>query len=184
MGSRNGFDLAALYGEPKSLNEGRLMAPGYSMDGRYGRLFQGIGLHLDKPTGRVTKKDMHHLSHKEPTRINVEGINLTYEGVIPKVQKSMLSKDVDALQPHVRRFVERVVTFTTCTECGGTRLTREALASKISGKNIADLCAMQISDLADWIRELDEPGGTARGDHGGSPPRGAVAPLLAGLQHL
>jgi excinuclease UvrABC ATPase subunit len=169
MGSLNDFDLDALYDGSRSLNQGGLLVPGYSMDGWYGRLFQGIGLDLDKPIGRFTKKEMHDLLHKEPTRIKVEGINLTYEGVIPKVQKSMLSKDVDALQPHVRRFVERVVTFTTCTECGGTRLTREALASKIRGKNIADLCAMQISDLADWIRELDEP---------------SFAPLLAGLQHL
>ncbi len=169
MGSLNDFDLTALYDESKSLNEGGLMVPGYSMDGWYGRLFQGIGLDLDKPIGRFTKKEMHDLLYKEPTKIKVEGINLTYEGVIPKVQKSMLSKDVDALQPHVRRFVERAVTFTTCPECGGTRLTREALASKIRGKNIADLCAMQISDLADWIRELDQP---------------SVAPLLAGLQHL
>src|SRR3712207_3902517 len=160
------------------------MVPGYSMDGWYGRLFQGIGLDLDKPIGRYTKKEMQDLLYKEPTKIKVEGVNLTYEGVIPKVQKSMLSKDIDALQPHVRRFVERAVTFTTCTECGGTRLTKEALGSTIEGRNIADLCAMQISDLADWIRELDEPGGTARGDHGGSPPRGTVAPLLAGLQHL
>jgi excinuclease ABC A subunit len=169
MGSLNDFDLTALYDESKSLNDGGLMVPGYSMDGWYGRLFQGIGLNLDKPIGRFTKKEMHDLLYKEPTKIKVEGVNLTYEGVIPKVQKSMLSKDVDALQPHVRRFVERAVTFTTCPECGGTRLTREALSSKIRGKNIADLCAMQISDLADWIRELDEP---------------SVAPLLAGLQHL
>src|SRR5687767_6548776 len=169
MGSLNDFDLTALYDESKSLNEGGLMVPGYSMDGWYGRLFQGIVRDLDKPIGRFTKKEMHDLLYKEPTKIKVEGINLTYEGVIPKVQKSMLSKDVDALQPHVRRFVERAVTFTTCPECGGTRLTREALSSKIRGKNIADLCAMQISDLADWIRELDEP---------------PVAPLLAGLQHL
>jgi len=169
MGSLNDFDLTALYDESKSLNDGGLMVPGYSMDGWYGRLFQGIGLDLDKPIGRFTKKEMHDLLYKEPTKIKVEGVNLTYEGVIPKVQKSMLSKDVDALQPHVRRFVERAVTFTTCPECGGTRLTREALSSKIGGKNIADLCAMQISDLADWIRELDEP---------------SVAPLLAGLQHL
>jgi excinuclease UvrABC ATPase subunit len=169
MGSLNDFDLTALYDESKSLNEGGLMVPGYGMDGWYGRLFQGIGLDLDKPIGTFTKKEMHDLLYKEPTKIKVEGINLTYEGVIPKVQKSMLSKDVDALQPHVRRFVERAVTFTTCPECGGTRLTREALASKIRGKNIADLCAMQISDLADWVRGLDEP---------------SVAPLLAGLQHL
>jgi excinuclease UvrABC ATPase subunit len=169
MGSLNDFDLTALYDESKSLNEGGLLVPGYSMDGWYGRLFVGIGLDLDKPIGKYTKKEMADLLYKEPTKIKVEGVNLTYEGVIPKVQKSMLSKDVDALQPHVRRFVERAVTFTTCPECDGTRLSREARSSKIGGKNIAGLCAMQITDLADWIRRLDEP---------------SVAPLLAGLQHL
>jgi excinuclease UvrABC ATPase subunit len=169
MGSLNDFDLTALYDESKSLNEGGLMVPGYSMDGWYGRLFQGIGLDLDKPIGKYSKKEMQDLLYKEPTKIKVEGINLTYEGVIPKVQKSMLSKDVDSLQPHVRRFVERVVTFTTCPECDGTRLSKEARSSKIAGKNIADLCAMQISDLAEWVRELDEP---------------SVAPLLTGLRHL
>src|SRR4051812_11899957 len=169
MGSLNDFDLTALYDASKSLNEGGLMVPGYSVDGWYGRLFQGIGLDLDKPIGTYSKKEMHDLLYKEPTKIKVEGINLTYEGVIPKVQKSMLSKDVDALQPHVRRFVERAVTFTTCPDCGGTRLAQETLASKIDGRNIADLCAMQISDLAGWVRALDEP---------------TVAPLLAGLQHL
>ncbi|RBY89630.1 excinuclease ABC subunit UvrA [Blastococcus sp. TF02A-30] len=169
MGALNDFDLTALYDASRSLNEGGLMVPGYSMEGWYGRLFQGVGLDLDKPIGRFTKKEMHTLLYEEPTKIKVEGINLTYEGVIPKVQKSMLSKDVDSLQPHVRRFVERVVTFTTCPECEGTRLTREALGSRLRGKNIAELCAMQISDLAAWVRELDEP---------------SVAPLLAGLQHL
>jgi excinuclease UvrABC ATPase subunit len=169
MGSVSDFDLTALYDGSKSLNEGGLMVPGYSMEGWYGRLFQGIGLDLDKPIGKYTRKEMDDLLYKEPTKIKVEGVNLTYEGVIPKVQKSMLSKDVDALQPHVRRFVERVITFQTCPECDGTRLTPEARSSKIGGKNIADLCAMQISDVADWIRELDEP---------------SVAPLLAGLQHL
>ncbi|SFK39559.1 ATP-binding cassette domain-containing protein [Geodermatophilus ruber] len=169
MGALNDFDLTALYDETKSLNEGGLMVPGYSMDGWYGRLFMGIGLDLDKPIGRYTKKEMQDLLYKEPTKIKVEGINLTYEGVIPKVQKSMLSKDVESLQPHVRRFVERVVTFTTCPECDGTRLSTEARSSRIAGKNIADVCAMQISDLADWVRGLEEP---------------SVAPLLTGLQHL
>src|SRR3712207_1082676 len=169
MGSLNDFDLTALYDESKSLNEGGLMVPGYSMEGWYGRLFQGIGLDLDKPIGTYTKKEMDDLLYKEPTKIKVEGINLTYEGVIPKVQKSMLSKDVESMQPHVRRFVERVVTFTTCPDCEGTRLSKEARSSKIAGKNIADVCAMQISDLAAWVRELEEP---------------SVGPLLAGLQHL
>ncbi|MGY1803710.1 ATP-binding cassette domain-containing protein [Blastococcus sp. SYSU D00922] len=169
MGSVSDFDLTALYDETKSLNEGGLMVPGYSMEGWYGRLFQGVGLDLDKPIGKYTKKEMQTLLYSEPTKIKVEGINLTYEGVIPKVQKSMLSKDVDSLQPHVRRFVERVITFQTCPECDGTRLTPEARSSRIDGKNIADLCQMQISDLAAWVRGLDEP---------------SVAPLLTGLQHL
>ncbi|HEY0125886.1 MAG TPA: excinuclease ABC subunit UvrA [Blastococcus sp.] len=169
MGAVSDFDLTALYDESKSLNEGGLMVPGYSMEGWYGRLFQGVGLDLDKPIGKYTKKEMDDLLYKEPTKIKVEGINLTYEGVIPKVQKSMLSKDVDSLQPHVRRFVERVITFQTCPECEGTRLTPEARSSRIDGRNIADLCRLQISDLAEWVRGLDEP---------------SVAPLVTGLQHL
>jgi excinuclease UvrABC ATPase subunit len=184
MGSVSDFDLTALYDESRSLNEGGLTVPGYSMEGWYGRLFQGIGLDLDKPIGTYTKKEMSDLLYKEPTKIRVEGVNLTYEGVIPKIQKSILSKDVDSLQPHVRRFVERAITFQRCPECDGTRLTPEARSSRIGGRNIADLCEMQITDLADWIRALDEPGGTAHGDQGGSPPWGTVAPLLTGLQHL
>ncbi|MGZ4567524.1 MAG: ATP-binding cassette domain-containing protein [Blastococcus sp.] len=169
MGSVSDFDLTAVYDESKSLREGGLTVPGYSMEGWYGRLFQGIGLDLDKPIGRYTKKEMNDLLYKEPTKIKVEGVNLTYEGVIPRVQKSMLSKDVDAMQPHVRRFVERAITFQRCPECDGTRLSPEARSSTIEGRNIADLCAMQISDLADWVLGLREP---------------SVAPLLAGLQHL
>jgi excinuclease UvrABC ATPase subunit len=167
MGSVNDFDLSQLYDDTKSLSEGALKVPGYSMDGWYGRIFSGSGyFDMDKPIGKYTKKELHNLLYKEPTKIKVEGINLTYEGVIPKIQKSMLSKDVDTLQPHVRAFVERVVTFTTCPECDGTRLSKEARSSKIAGKNIADLCSMQISDLADWVRGLREP---------------SVAPLLAAL---
>ena len=170
MGSVTDFDLSALYDESLSLNEGALTIPGYSMDGWYGRIYRGCGFFdPDKPIGKFTKKQMHDLLYKEPTKIKIDGINLTYEGLIPKIQKSMLSKDVDSLQPHIRAFVERAVTFTTCPECDGTRLSKEARSSKINGKNIADLCAMQISDLADWLRELDEP---------------SVAPLLTGLQHL
>ncbi len=169
MGNVSDFDLTALYDETKSLSEGALTVPGYSMDGWYGRIFSGAGLPMDKPISKFTKKELQTLLYGEPTKIKVEGVNLTYEGIIPKIQKSMLSKDVEAMQPHVRRFVERAITFTTCPECDGTRLTREALASKVNGKNIAELCAMQISDLADWVRDLDAP---------------SVAPLLAGLQHL
>jgi excinuclease UvrABC ATPase subunit len=170
MGSVTDFDLTALYDDTKSLSEGALTIPGYSMDGWYGRIFSGSGFFdMDKPISKFTKKQLHDLLYKEPTKIKVEGINLTYEGLIPRIQKSMLSKDVDALQPHVRAFVERAVTFTTCPECDGTRLSKEALSSKIKGKNIADVCSMQISDLGDWVRGLDEP---------------SVAPLVAGLQHL
>ena len=170
MGSVNDFDLSALYDDTKSLSDGALRIPGYSMDGWYGRIFGGTGFFdMDKPISKFTKKELHNLLYREPTKVKVEGINLTYEGVIPKIQKSMLSKDVDALQPHVRAFVERAVTFQTCPECDGTRLAKEARSSKIKGKNIADVCSMQISDLADWLRDLDAP---------------SVAPLLAGLQHL
>ena len=170
MGSVTDFDLSALYDDSLSLNEGALTIPGYSMDGWYGRIFRGCGFFdPDKPIRKYTKKELHDLLHKEPTKIKVDGINLTYEGLIPKIQKSFLSKDVDALQPHIRAFVERAVTFTTCPECDGTRLGKEARSSKINGKNIADVCSMQISDLGDWVRDLDEP---------------SVAPLLTGLQRL
>src|SRR6478672_11287331 len=169
MGSVSDIDLTALYDASKSLSDGALTIPGYSMDGWYGRLFEGVGLPMDKPIASFTKKQLDTMLHAEPTRIKVEGINLTFEGIIPKIQKSMLSKDPEAMQPHVRRFVERAVTFQACPECAGTRLTQEALSSKIHGKNIADLCVMQISDLADWVRDLEEP---------------SVAPLLTGLQHL
>ncbi len=170
MGSVTDFDLSALYDDRLSLNEGALTIPGYSMDGWYGRIFRGCGFFdPDKPIRRYTKKELHDLLYKEPTRVKVEGINLTYEGLIPKIQKSFLSKDVDAMQPHIRAFVERAVTFQTCPECDGTRLTNAARSSKIKGKNIADVCAMQISDLADWVRDLEEP---------------SVGPLLKGLQHL
>jgi excinuclease UvrABC ATPase subunit len=169
MGSVTDFDLTQLYDDTKSLNGGALTIPGYSMDGWFGRIFSGCGFFdPDKPIRKFTKKELHDLLHKEPTKIKVDGINLTYEGVIPKIQKSMLSKDVDAMQPHIRAFVERVITFTTCADCGGTRLSEAARSSKINGINIADACAMQISDLADWVRCLDEP---------------SVAPLLAKMQH-
>ncbi|GAA4400871.1 excinuclease ABC subunit UvrA [Tsukamurella soli] len=170
MGSVNDIDLSQLYDDTKSLNENPFTIPGYSMDGWQGRIYRGSGyFDPDKPIRRYTKRELADLLYKEPTKIKVEGINLTYEGIIPKLQKSMLSKDVDSLQSHVRAFIERAVTFTTCPECGGTRLSAAARSSKIKGKNIADLCAMQISDLAEWIRQVEEP---------------SVAPLLTGLQDL
>ncbi|HEX5597251.1 MAG TPA: excinuclease ABC subunit UvrA [Micromonosporaceae bacterium] len=168
MGSVTDFDLSALYDDSKSLNEEALTIPGYSMAGWYGRIYRGCGFFdPDKPIRKYSKKELHDLLYKEPTKIKVDGINLTYEGLIPKIQKSFLAKDVDALQPHIRAFVERAVTFTTCPDCDGTRLSKEARSSRIKGINIADACAMQISDLAEWVRGLDEP---------------SVAPLLASLQ--
>ncbi|HTN22881.1 MAG TPA: excinuclease ABC subunit UvrA [Solirubrobacteraceae bacterium] len=168
-GAVTDFDLAALYDDSRSLNEGALTIPGYSMDGWFGRIFRGSGFFdPDKPIRKYNKRELHDLLHKEPTKIKVEGINLTYEGLIPKIEKSMLSKDVDAMQPHIRAFVERAITFATCPDCDGTRLSPEARSSKIDGLNIADACAMQISDLGTWVRGLDDP---------------SVAPLLAALGH-
>ncbi len=168
-GSVTDFDLTALYDDSLSIAEGALTIPGYSMDGWYGRIYRGCGFFdADKPIKDFTKKELAALLYKEPTKIKVEGINVTFEGLIPKIQKSFLSKDVDAMQPHIRAFVERAVTFATCPECGGSRLSEAARSSKIKGINIAEACAMQISDLAIWVRELDEP---------------SVAPLLANLRH-
>ena len=168
-GSVTDFDLAQLYDESKSLNEGALTIPGYSMDGWYGRIFRGCGFFdPDKPIRKFNKRELNDLLHKEPTKIKVDGVNLTYAGLIPTIRKSMLSKDVDAMQPHVRAFVERAVTFAKCPECDGTRLAAEARSSKIRGKNIADVCAMQVSDLAEWVSGIKQP---------------SVAPLVAALRH-
>jgi excinuclease UvrABC ATPase subunit len=167
MGQVNDIDLTQLYDDTKSLNDGALTIPGFSMEGWYGRIFNGCGFFdPDKPIRKFTKKELHDLLHKEPTKIKVDGINLTYEGLIPRIQKSFLSKDVDALQPHIRAFVERAVTFTACPACGGTRLNEAARSSRIRKINIAEACAMQINDLAGWVRDLDER---------------SVAPLLATL---
>jgi excinuclease UvrABC ATPase subunit len=167
-GSVTDFDLSQLYDDSKSINEGALTIPGYSVDGWFGRIFSGCGFFdPDKPIRKFTKTELHDLLYKEPTRIKVDNINLTYEGLIPRIQKSFLSKDREAMQPHIREFVDRAVTFTACPECGGTRLSEAARSSRIGGINIADACAMQISDLAEWVRGQDEP---------------SVAPLLAALQ--
>ncbi|MDP9891909.1 excinuclease UvrABC ATPase subunit [Variovorax boronicumulans] len=168
-GAVTDFDLTAFYDDSKSLNEGALTIPGFSMEGWYGRIFNGCGFFdPDKPIRKFTKKELDALLRMEPTKIKVDGINLTYQGLIPQVQKSFLAKDVDAMQPHIRAFVERAVTFSTCPECNGTRLSEGARSSKIKKINIADACAMQISDLAEWVRGLDEP---------------SVAPLLEKLAH-
>jgi excinuclease UvrABC ATPase subunit len=168
-GAVTDFDLTALYDDSKSLNEGALTIPGFSMEGWSGRIFRGSGFFdPDKPIRDYSKKEMADLLHKDATKIKVDGINLTYLGLIPQIQKSFLAKDVDAMQPHIRAFVERAITFTACPECDGTRLSEAARSSKIKGVSIADACRMQISDLADWTRSLNEP---------------SVAPLLGKLQH-
>ncbi|MGY2080058.1 ATP-binding cassette domain-containing protein [Modestobacter sp. SYSU DS0657] len=168
MGRVTDIDVTQLYDDSKSLNEGPFTVPGYSADGWYGRIYSGSGFFdPDKPIRDFTDAELHDLLHREPTKIKVDGINLTYEGLIPKIQKSMLSKDREAMQPHVRAFVDRAVVFTTCPDCDGTRLSAEARSARIRGTNIAEACAMQISDLAEWVRGIDEP---------------SVAPLLGGLE--
>jgi len=166
-GTISDFDLTALYDDSKSLNEGALTIPGYSMEGWYGRIYRGAGFFdPDKPIRKFNKRERHDLLYREPTKIVVDGVNLTYAGLIPQIEKSFLSKDVDAMQPHVRRFVERAVVFKTCPECDGTRLSDAARSSKIDGVSIADASRMQITELAEWVRGLDEA---------------SVAPLLEAL---
>jgi excinuclease ABC A subunit len=158
MGSVSDIDLTQLYDEDKSLAEGAISVPGYKAGGWSVRYFTESGfLDPDKPIRKYTKKELDDFLYKEPTKVRINDINLTYEGLVPQIQKSFLSKDVDAMQPHIREFVERAVAFTACPDCEGTRLNEAARSSKIAGKSIADLCAMQISDLTEWVRELDEP---------------------------
>jgi excinuclease UvrABC ATPase subunit len=166
MGQVSDIDLSQLYDDTKSLAQGAITVPGYTPDGWAVRIFAGAGLDPDKPIRDYTEDELALFLRAEPRKVKVEGINLTYEGLVPKVQKSMLSKDREAMQPHIRAFVDRAATFTACPDCGGTRLNEGARSSKIRGLSIADVCAMQISDLAEWVRGLDEP---------------SVAPLLAGL---
>ena len=157
-GEVSDFDLTALYDEDLSLNEGALLAPNYTGDGWYAQIFRGSGFFdPDKPIKKYTKKQLNDLLHKEPTRIKVNGVNVTFEGLIPRIQKSMLNKDREAMQPHIRKFVDRAITFGVCPECDGTRLSELARSSKINGISIADASMMQISDLAEWVRGLDEP---------------------------
>ncbi len=166
-GTVTDIDLSQLYDDSKSLSEGALTIPGYTAGGWNYRLYSASGfVDPDKPIRKYTKKELHDFLHHEPVRMKIAGINMTYEGLIPRVQKSMLSKDKESMQPHIRAFVDRAVTFTTCPECGGTRLSEAARSSRIKGINIAEACAMQISDLAEWVRGLGEP---------------SVAPLLVAL---
>jgi excinuclease UvrABC ATPase subunit len=169
-GSVTDIDLTQLYDDTKSLAEGALTIPGYTAGGWNYRLYASSGfVDQDKPIRDYTKKERQDFLYREPTRMKIEGINMTYEGLVSRIQKSMLSKDVEGMQPHIRAFVDRAVTFTVCPECGGTRLSEAARSSRIGGINIADACAMQISDLAEWVRGIDEP---------------SVAPLLAALQQI
>jgi len=168
MGSVTDLDLAQLFDESKSLSDGAITVPGYTGDGWNTRLYAQSGFFdPGTPIRDYTKTELHDFLHHEPTRMKIAGINMTYEGLIPRIQKSILSKDKEAMQPHVRAFVDRAVTFTDCPDCGGTRLNEGARSSKINGANIADACAMQISDLAEWVGGLDEP---------------SVAPLLGTLR--
>jgi excinuclease UvrABC ATPase subunit len=168
MGSVTDIDLSQLFDDSKSLNEGALTIPGYTADGWQVRIFAAAGLDPDKPIRKYTKKERENFLYSEQRKVKFQNINLTYEGLVPRIQKSFLSKDVDAMQPHIRAFVERAVTFTTCPDCRGTRLNEAARSSRIKKINIADACAMQINDLAEWVRGLDEP---------------SVAPLLTTLRH-
>ena len=168
MGSVTDIDLSQLYDSSKSLSEGALLVPGYKRGGWNFRLYSASGFYdPDKPVRKFTKTELHDLLHREPTRMKIAGINMTYEGLVLRVQKSILSKDKESMQPHIRAFVERAVTFTACPDCGGTRLSEAARSSKIKGVSIADACAMEINALATWVRDLGEP---------------SVAPLLAALQ--
>jgi excinuclease UvrABC ATPase subunit len=167
-GTVSDLDLTQLFDDSKSLAEGAITVPGYKGGGWNSRLYIESGfVDPDKPIRRYTKKELHDFLHREPVRMKIAGINMTYEGLIPRIQRSMLSKDKEAMQPHIREFVDRAVTFTGCPECGGTRLTETARSSRIKGINIAEACAMQISDLAEWVDALDER---------------SVAPLLASLR--
>src|SRR5687768_11213812 len=163
MGSVSDIDLSQLFDDSKSLNEGALTIPGYTADGWQVRIFAAAGLDPDTPIKKYTKKEREDFLYSGPRKVKFQNINLTYEGLVPRIKKSFLSKDVEAMQPHIRAFVERAVTCSTCPECKGTRLNGAALSSKINKINIADACAMQINDLAQWVRDLNEP---------------AVAPLL------
>ncbi|MEW2274724.1 excinuclease ABC subunit UvrA [Streptomyces griseofuscus] len=167
-GTVTDLDLTQLYDEGKSLNEGALTVPGYKAGGWNHRLYAESGLmDPDKPIRSYTKRELADFLHREPTRMKIAGINMTYEGLIPRIQRSMLAKDREGMQPHIREFVDRAVTFTVCPDCDGTRLTEAARSSKIAGISVADACAMQISDLAAWVRELTES---------------SVAPLLDSLR--
>ncbi|MFE1260087.1 ATP-binding cassette domain-containing protein [Streptomyces albogriseolus] len=168
-GTVTDIDLTQLYDDSKSLSEDPFTIPTYTGGGWVVRVIAESGFFdPDKPIREYTKKERHDFLYREPTKVKVGGANLTYEGLIPKLQKSMLSKDRESMQPHIRAFVDRAVTFTTCPECDGTRLTEGARSSKIKGISIADACAMEIRDLAEWARGVDEP---------------SVAPLLTALQH-
>lgn len=167
LGQVSDIDLDELLDRSLSLAAGAIRVPGYNPDGWMVKGFTESGfLDPDKPIADYTETELHDFLHKEQTKVKIAGINMTYEGLIPKVTKSMLQKDRDSLQPHIRAFVDRAVKFMPCPACGGTRLNDGARSSKIAGVSIADAAAMQITDLAAWVATIDDP---------------AVAPLVAGL---
>jgi excinuclease UvrABC ATPase subunit len=169
-GTVSDIDLTQLFDDSKSIAEGAITAPGYTGGGWNSRLYGESGFFdPNKPIRDFTTAERHDFLYREPTRMKIAGINMTYEGLVPRIQGSMLSKEKEGMQPHIRAFVDRAVTFTACPECGGTRLSEAARSSRIRGISIADACAMQISDLAGWVGDLDEP---------------SVAPLLATLRQI
>ncbi|MFD5001872.1 ATP-binding cassette domain-containing protein [Streptomyces mutabilis] len=168
-GKVSDIDLSQLYDGSKSLSEGAFTIPGWKSDSQWTVQVYAQSGFVDprKPIREYTEKELRDFLYGEPVKVKVNGVNLTYEGLIPKIQKSFLSKDKESMQPHIRAFVERAVTFTTCPECDGTRLSEGARSSRIGKISIADACAMEIRDLAEWVRGLDEP---------------SVAPLLTALR--
>jgi excinuclease UvrABC ATPase subunit len=167
MGTAKDIDTTQLYDASKTLSTGAITIPGFAAEGWLVQILEKTGFFdMSKPIAEFTKTELDHLLYQQPMKVKVNGVNLTYQGLVPRIQQSMLSKDVEALQPHIRAFVERIATFSPCPECGGTRLSEAARSSSIHGVSIADACAMQISDLATWVRSLDEP---------------SVAPLLGAL---
>ncbi len=152
------LDVSQLIDETRSLDDGAILVPGYTADGWQVRTYAQSGF-VDPtiPIAQLSAEQRHDLLYREPTKVKISGINLTYEGLIPKITKSLLSKDVDAMQPHIRAFVERVATFARCPDCDGTRLTDAARSARIDGVSIADACRMQVTDLAAWVRALDLP---------------------------
>ncbi|MER7460627.1 excinuclease ABC subunit UvrA [Micromonospora sp. NPDC126480] len=170
LGRVSDLDVHELVDVEKSLNDGAITVPNFAVDSWYWQTIVGSGLFdPDLKLQDYTPQQWEDLLHKPATKIRMGSNNWTYEGLVVKVRRLFLAKDREAMQPHVRAFVDRAVTFTTCAACGGTRLNAAALSSRIAGRNIAECAAMQINDLAQFVRGVDDP---------------AVAPLVANLRDL